>query len=89
MERLEAKGLVCRISDTNDRRSTIVRLTEKGEKEFQRVFPPQIKHCKQPFLAYGEEDFAALERELAKLKQHLDEAEQRMKKGCYYADDQK
>jgi MarR family transcriptional regulator, 2-MHQ and catechol-resistance regulon repressor len=80
VDRLEAKGLVCRIADASDRRSTIVRLTAKGEKEFLRVFPPQIKLCKQPFLAYGEEDFAALERELAKLKQHLDEAALRMKK---------
>lgn len=80
VDRLEAKGLVCRISDANDRRSTIVRLTEKGQEEFLRVFPPQIKFCKEPFLAYGEEDFAALERELAKLKQHLDEAARHVRK---------
>jgi MarR family transcriptional regulator, 2-MHQ and catechol-resistance regulon repressor len=80
VDRLEAKGLVCRSSHAEDRRSTIVRLTEKGEKEFQRVFPPHIKVCKQPFLQYGEEDFSVLERELARLKQHLDEAALRLKK---------
>ena len=80
VDRLEARGLVCRTTHAEDRRSTIVRLTAKGEQEFLRVFPPQIKLCKQAFLAYGEEDFSALERELAKLKQHLDEAAHRMKK---------
>ncbi|OWW20227.1 MarR family winged helix-turn-helix transcriptional regulator [Noviherbaspirillum denitrificans] len=71
VDRLEAKGLVMRTSHAIDRRSTIVKLTEKGEREFERVFAPQIALCKQPFLAYGEEDFAALERELSKLKTHL------------------
>jgi MarR family transcriptional regulator, 2-MHQ and catechol-resistance regulon repressor len=80
VDRLEAKGLVCRSSHANDRRSTIVRLTEKGEKEFHRVFPPHIEVCKRPFLKYGEEDFVALESELAKLKQHLEDAARRMKK---------
>ena len=80
VDRLEAKGLVCRSLHTEDRRSTIVRLTEKGEAEFHRVFPPHIAFCKQPFLQYGEDDFCGLERELAKLKQHLDAATRRMKK---------
>lgn len=80
VDRLEAKGLVCRSLHAEDRRSTIVRLTEKGEREFHRVFPPQVAVCKQAFLEYGDADFSALERELAKLKQHLGEAVLRMKK---------
>lgn len=80
VDRLEAKGLVCRSSHAVDRRSTIVRLTEKGEKEFHRVFPPHVMFCKEPFLEYGEEDFAALERELGKLRQHLVESDRRMTK---------
>jgi MarR family transcriptional regulator, 2-MHQ and catechol-resistance regulon repressor len=80
VDRLEAKGLVCRRSHAEDRRSTIVCLTQKGEMEFQRVFPPHIKVCKQPFLQYREEDFSALERELTRLKQHLDDAALRMNK---------
>ena len=80
VDRLEAKGLVCRALHANDRRSTIVRLTEKGEREFRRVFPPHIEVCKQPFLQYGDADFKALEHELAKLKQHLDAATRCKKK---------
>ncbi|HZW23027.1 MarR family transcriptional regulator [Noviherbaspirillum sp.] len=71
VDRLEAKGLVCRATHAEDRRSTIVRLTKKGEAEFERVFAPHVEFCKQPFRDYREEDFAALERELAKLKAHL------------------
>jgi DNA-binding MarR family transcriptional regulator len=80
VDRLEAKGLVCRSVHAEDRRSTIVRLTEKGEREFQRVFPPQIEFCKQAFLDYGDEDFSALERELGKLKRYLEGAAIRLKK---------
>ena len=74
VDRLEAKGLVTRTAHAEDRRSTIVRLTKKGEDEFNRVFSPHIEFCKQPFLDYREDDFAALERELGKLKAHLEAA---------------
>jgi len=72
IDRLEAKGLVQRFVCAEDRRSVIVRLTTQGDNAFHRVFPPHVAFCKQPFLDYGEDDFAALERELAKLKAHLD-----------------
>ena len=74
LDRLEAKGLVARTMNANDRRCMIVKLTPKGEAEFKRVFAPQIEFCKQPFQEYAEEDFAALDRELAKLKSHLESA---------------
>jgi len=72
IDRLEDKGLVRRAIKTEDRRSMLIRLTHKGETEFERIFPPHVQHCKQPFLDYSEEDFSSLERELAKLKVHLE-----------------
>jgi DNA-binding MarR family transcriptional regulator len=72
VDRLEAKGLVKRATKMEDRRSTIVQLTEKGQQEFERVFVPHIQFCKQSFLNYSDEDFASLEKELAKLKSYLD-----------------
>lgn len=72
IDRLEAKGIVARIVQIEDRRSTIVQLTAEGEREFNRVFGPHVQHCKQAFSAYSEADFAALERELEKLKARLD-----------------
>lgn len=74
VDRLEAKGLVTRAVKPEDRRSTIVKLTGQGETEFQRMFAPHVEFCKQPFLDYQDADFAALERELSKLKAHLEAA---------------
>jgi MarR family 2-MHQ and catechol resistance regulon transcriptional repressor len=73
VDRLEAKGIVKRITQAEDRRSTIVQLTAKGEREFKRVFAPHVQHCKQAFSGYQEADFAALEHELAKLKLRLED----------------
>lgn len=71
IDRLEASGLVNRVTQLEDRRSTIVRLTAAGEKEFERVFAPHIAFCKQPFIGYGDDDFTRLETELQKLRMHL------------------
>jgi MarR family 2-MHQ and catechol resistance regulon transcriptional repressor len=71
VDRLEAKGLVKRVTLLEDRRSTVVKLTAQGEAEFARVFGPHIEFCRQPFADYSDEDFAALERDLNKLKTHL------------------
>jgi DNA-binding MarR family transcriptional regulator len=79
IDRLEEKGLAQRIAQVEDRRSTIVRLTPAGEREFERVFWPHLDHCKQAFAEYDESDYAALEKELAKLKQHLDAILARLK----------
>lgn len=73
VDRLERKGLVRRVR-AEDRRSTIVKLTAAGKREFERVFRPHLRHCRQAFADYREADFAALEKELAKLRQHLDAA---------------
>jgi DNA-binding MarR family transcriptional regulator len=73
VDRLEDKGLVKRVQ-AEDRRSTIVKLTDAGEGEFERVFRPHLNHCKQAFADYAEADFLALEKELAKLRRHLDDA---------------
>lgn len=71
IDRLEAKGLVKRALKIEDRRSTIVQLTEKGRNEYERVFLPHLQFCKQSFLGYSDNDFASLEEELAKLKLRL------------------
>lgn len=72
IDRLEQQGLVRRVAQTDDRRCTLVQLTETGQREFEEVFPRHVMHCKQPFLDYTEADFAALERELGRLKASLD-----------------
>lgn len=71
VDRLETKGLVIRVTQQEDRRSTIVRLTENGQEEFARVFAPQVAFGKQSFANYGAQDFDALEKELTKLHLNL------------------
>ena len=72
VDRLEAKGLVTRVTLADDRRCTIVRLTAAGQREFEQVFLPHVEHCRQPFLHYTDEDLTRLEQELSRLKASLD-----------------
>lgn len=71
VDRLQEKELVVRVTQQEDRRSTIVKLTKKGEAEFKRVFAPQIAFGKQAFAHYAENDFDALEKELTRLYRNL------------------
>lgn len=71
IDRLQEKGLVERITQLEDRRSTLVRLTTLGEAEFARVFAPQIAFGKQSFVNYDEQDFDTLDKELGKLHANL------------------
>lgn len=80
VDRLEARGLVTRIAQLEDRRSTIVRLTPAGEAEFERVFAPQVAYGKQAFTDYTEDDFEALDMQLRKLRSHLECLDRRRKR---------
>lgn len=71
VDRLEAKGLVKRVTSTDDRRSTIVQLTPAGECEFEQVFSCHIEYCRQQLAGFSDTDFAALDEQLAKLKSLL------------------
>ncbi len=71
IERLEQKGLVLRERCSQDKRSYFVRLTQAGEDCFASVFPRVVEHGRQLFAGYGEDDFAALECQLQRLKQTL------------------
>jgi MarR family 2-MHQ and catechol resistance regulon transcriptional repressor len=60
IDRMQEKGLVKRVTLSNDRRCTRVVLTAKGIKLFNREFPRQIKYVKQRFdrLTGAEQDTA-------------------------------
>ncbi|VAW96007.1 Transcriptional regulator, MarR family [hydrothermal vent metagenome] len=49
IDRMEDKGLVKRVSLSDDRRCTRVVLTAKGAKMFERVFPQQLAYIKARF----------------------------------------
>ncbi len=52
LDRLEKKGLIERVPSREDRRSTIIRLTPKGDARFRKVFPAHINYMK-PYIERG------------------------------------
>ena len=58
LDRLEARTLVRREPDAEDRRSVFVRLTVSGQKLFERVFPTHASHLR---IVFGELDTGELE----------------------------
>lgn len=68
IERLEHKGLVERERNANDKRSFFVRLTAAGEATFRDVFPRVVARGAAVFADFTQDDYAALEKTLSKLK---------------------
>lgn len=56
LDRLEARKLIRRIPSDADRRQVFVALTPQGERLFERVFPAQIAHVKQAFVALSQDE---------------------------------
>ena len=56
IERLEAKGLVKKIPNPEDGRSTKIGLTKAGEKMFKKVFPAHLKHLEAAFGKLNKKD---------------------------------
>jgi DNA-binding MarR family transcriptional regulator len=68
VDRLEQRGLVRRQESPTDGRSTVVRLTARGEAEFERVYPAHIAHLKCAFTALTAADMDVLESLLDRLR---------------------
>ncbi len=76
LDRLSAKGLIERVSSDEDRRSTIIRLTDRGMECFKRVFPAHIYYMK-PFFenSLSPSDMHTLRTLLLKLKKSFETEE--------------
>ncbi len=73
LDRLEVKGLIERVPCKEDRRCTIIRLTEKGDKRFREVFPANIYYWKPYFdRVLSPEQMKALRTMLLKLKESFE-----------------
>ena len=68
IDRLELRGLVKRVQSKSDGRSTIVRLTRKGEDEFARIFPPHLAYLRGPFAALTEPELDQFDALAGKLR---------------------
>jgi len=69
IDRLEEKGLVERWSVEGDGRKTIVALTRRGERVYQREFPRHIEFLKTRFDKLGATDRRAATRLLQKIRE--------------------
>lgn len=69
VDRLEARGIVRRVGSRADARSTIVQLTAKGGREFERVFHAHVAYLKRGFLVLDAAELERLEHLLARLRE--------------------
>jgi DNA-binding MarR family transcriptional regulator len=76
LDRLESKGLIERVPSEKDRRVTMIRLTPKGEKKFQEVFPTHVYYIK-PFFerALSPAEMKTLRELLLRLKESFERDE--------------
>jgi len=68
IDRMELRGTVKRVQSKSDGRSTIVRLTRKGEEEFARIFPLHPNYLRVPFGALSEGELERFEALAGKLR---------------------
>lgn len=75
LDRLAAKGLIKREAVAGDRRSTRVRLTEKGDALFRKVFAAHIAHIR-PFFerALTQKDVEQMRTLLLRIRDSFQEA---------------
>lgn len=76
VDRLEAKDIVSRHECPGDGRATLVRLTRKGEKLFDQVFPAHVAHLRDAFGLVCSKELSQLETGLKTLNAALTAASQ-------------
>lgn len=67
LDRLEAKGLIRRVTVAEDRRSTRILLTAAGERLFEREYPRQIAYLKERFRRLDRSELGEIHAALRKL----------------------
>ena len=69
LDRMAAKGLLERLPSAEDGRSWVTRLTEKGQAEFEAVFPPHMEYLAKVFEPFTDGELGAMREQLARLRQ--------------------
>lgn len=71
LDRLEARGLLSRVTCEGDRRGVFVSLTPAGQALFAEVFPPHVEHLRRAFGALKGSELERLESYLDRLTSRM------------------
>ncbi|MBB6215507.1 DNA-binding MarR family transcriptional regulator [Anaerosolibacter carboniphilus] len=67
IDNLEKEGLVGRYSDPNDRRASLISITEKGKKLVEEIFPKHVENISEIFDVLSSEEKQSLIKLLKKV----------------------
>lgn len=68
VDRLAAKGLLAREANEADGRSQRIRLTNRGERLFEKIFPAHLAHMQRFFAGFSAQDHDAIQAALERLR---------------------
>lgn len=69
LERLEAKGLIEKLANTEDGRSYKIGLTKSGERLFKKVFPEHLDYLEKAFEKLSQKDVELAVTSLRNIKE--------------------
>jgi DNA-binding MarR family transcriptional regulator len=68
VDRMVQKGLIAALENPDDARSYLLKLTAKGQKIFDQVFPEHLKHLESAFQKLSKKQMNEIEASLNTLK---------------------
>ena len=68
VERMVQKGFITTLENPNDARSNLLKLTDKGQKIFEKFFPEHLKHLEVAFQKLSKKQMKEIEEALKTLK---------------------
>jgi DNA-binding MarR family transcriptional regulator len=71
IDRMEKTAMVVRTSDSDDRRTNIIKLTAKGKKAFEKAEPVYLKQIKQAMTGFNQSELKKLITTLEKVRTNL------------------
>ena len=68
VERMVQKGFITTLENPNDARSHLLKLSDKGQKIFEKFFPEHLKHLEVAFQKLSKKQMKEIEEALKTLK---------------------
>ena len=68
VDRMVQKGLIAALANPDDARSHLLKLTTKGQRIFEQVFPVHLKHLEVAFQKLSKKQMIEIEESLITLK---------------------